>query len=597
LKKIRVGENFLVAASILDVVKHELVTPYGGTLVDLLVQGEEREELIQRAATLPSFQLSVRSTCDLELLATGAFSPLDRFMGKEDYESVVESMRLKNGMLFPIPVTLPISGSSEVTLGRELALRDAKNNLLAVMTVEEVWQRDVEWEAASVCGTTDVRHPLVAEMHIWGPSYVSGSLKVVNLPKRYDFTDLRMTPETVRTCLADMGHANVVAFQTRNPLHRVHEELTKRAADSSDAALLLHPVVGQTKPGDVDHYTRVRTYKAIYENYYDHRKSLLSLLPLAMRMAGPREALWHAIIRRNYGANHFIVGRDHASPGVDSQGRPFYGPYDAQELLARHSEELSVKMVPFNELVYLPEEDRYEEVDKVLPDTKTLSISGSTVRGEYLNRGKQLPGWFTRPEVASVLAKSYPSREQQGFCVWFTGLSGAGKSTITEALTDFLNEDGRQVTVLDGDVVRTHLSQGLGFSKEDRDRNILRIGYVASEIVRHGGAVICAAVSPYRAARNEVRNMVGAENFIMVYVDTPISVCEERDVKGLYAKARRGELKGFTGVDDPYETPLDPDLVLQTTSCAPEENAQQIMKKLFEMGLLTSKNGTSRNGS
>ena len=568
----------------------KLVTPYGGALVNLIVSDPERKELLEKAGSLSSIQLSERSICDLELLATGAFSPVNRFMGEQDYRSVLRNMRLSDGTLFPIPITLPLPQESSVTGGDEIALRNAKNDLLAVMKVEEVYEWDLEVEAKSVFGTIDARHPLVAEMHGWGKRYVSGPLSVLSLPKHFDFTDLRMTPEAVRQTLTRMGRENVVAFQTRNPLHRVHEELTKRAAESIGGALILHPVVGQTKPGDVDHYTRVRSYQAIYDNHYDLGRTLLSLLPLAMRMAGPREALWHAIIRRNYGANHFIVGRDHASPGLDSLGRPFYGPYDAQQLLAAHSDEIGVKMLPFNELVYLPEENRYEEADKISAGTKTLSISGSKVREEYLNGGKLLPDWFTRPEVAAVLARSYPPREQQGFCIWFTGLSGAGKSTISDALTEMLMEYGRQLTVLDGDVVRTHLSKGLGFSKEDRDTNILRIGYVAAEIVRHGGAVICAAVSPYRAARNEVRNMVGTENFILAYVNTPIEVCEQRDIKGLYAKARRGEVKGFTGVNDPYEAPIDPDLILETTNCAPEDNAAQIIAHLVERGFLKPSN-------
>lgn len=577
-----------MSTSILEAIEQERISPYGGALVDLLAKDDEREQLITRAGGLPTIQLSNRSVCDLELLATGAFSPVDRFMSEADYSSVLENMRLADGTLFPIPITLPVRHEDGIEVGKEIALRNDKNDLLAVMTVEEVYEWDMQREAEAVFGTTDARHPLVAEMHRWGNRYISGPMKVLNLPKRFDFTDLRMTPAKVRARLSQLGHADVVAFQTRNPLHRAHEELTKRAAASIDGALLVHPVVGQSKPGDVDHYTRVRSYKALYDNYYDRSNTILSLLPLAMRMAGPREALWHAIIRRNYGANHFVVGRDHASPGIDSQGRPFYGPYDAQKLYLEHEEELGVKMLPFQELVYLPGEDRYEEQDKIAPETETLSISGTRVRDEYLNGGKALPDWFTRPEVASILAQSYPPRFKQGFCIWFTGLSGAGKSTITEALTELLAASGRQVTVLDGDVVRTHLSKGLGFSKEDRDTNILRIGYVASEIVRHGGAVICAAVSPYRAARNEVRNIVGGENFMMVYVNTPIEVCEQRDIKGLYAKARRGEVKGFTGVDDPYESPIDPDLMVTTTDCSPEDNAQRIIEALTGKGFLPS---------
>ena len=382
------------------------------------------------------------------------------------------------------------------------------------------------------------------------------------------------------------GYSNVVAFQTRNPLHRVHEEMTKRATEDVDGVLLLHPVVGMTKPGDVDHYTRVRTYKALASAYYDPDRILLSLLPLAMRIAGPREAVWHALIRRNYGANHLIVGRDHAGPGLDSNGEPFYGPYDAQEMVAEFSDELGVKMVPFQMFVYLPEEERYEEASKVPEGVETASISGTEVREQYLNNGETLPEWFTRPEVADILSESYPPRFRQGVCVWFTGLSGAGKSTIASVLTVLLQQHGRHITMLDGDVVRTHLSKGLGFSKEDRDINIRRIGFVAAEIVRHGGIAICAAVSPYRATRNDVRNMVGADHYVEVFVDTPLEVCEERDAKGLYAKARRGEIKGFTGIDDPYESPNHPEIRLDTVSNSPEENAAIILRYMQGKGFI-----------
>jgi sulfate adenylyltransferase len=341
-----------------------------------------------------------------------------------------------------------------------------------------------------------------------------------------------------------------------------------------------------TKPGDVDHYTRVRIYRSLVEKYYDPKNTVLSLLPLAMRMAGPREALLHAIIRRNHGANHFIVGRDHAGPGKDSTGKPFYGPYDAQELMVKHVDEIGVKMVDFKELVYLPDKKVYVEVDKVPAGEKVANISGTQVRDDYLAKGKLLPEWFTRPETARILRQMYPPRHQQGFCIWFTGLSGAGKSATAEILTTLLLERGRQVTELDGDVIRTHLSKGLGFSKEDRDTNILRIGYVASEITRHNGVVICAAISPYNATRNEVRKMVSADRFVMVYMDTPIDVCESRDIKGLYAKARRGELKGFTGVDDPYEPPVDPEITLRTVGVTPEQNAHKIVSYLETNGFL-----------
>lgn len=563
-----------------------LISPYGGTLVDLMVPAGAADELKAYANRLPSLQLSERSVCDLELLAVGGFSPLDRFMGREDHQRVLDEMRLTSGHLFPIPVTLPVEPGPAIGLDQDVALRNAKNELLALMTIEEIYAWDRDEVAQKVFRTQDLRHPLVAEMHRWGPLNISGRLQVLQLPRHYDFQELRLTPAQTRARLAAFGRPNVVAFQTRNPLHRVHEELTKRAAEEVDGVLLLHPVVGMTKPGDVDHYTRVRTYRALAQRYYDPDRILLSLLPLAMRLAGPREALWHALIRRNYGANHLIIGRDHASPGVDSTGKPFYGPYDAQQLVQRFGHELGITAVPFRELVYLPEEDRYEEVSRLPANARTASISGTQVREEYLNNGKGLPTWFTRPEVAEILAETYPPRHRQGACIWFTGLSGAGKSTTAEVLTTLLLEHGRQVTVLDGDVVRTHLSKGLGFSKEDRDVNIRRIGFVAAEIVRHGGIVICAAVSPYRATRNDVRNMVGSERFVEVFVDTPLEVCEQRDVKGMYAKARRGEIKDFTGIDDPYEPPEHPEIVLDTTRHSPEENAYRILEFLIRGGFV-----------
>ena len=573
---------------------NRLIEPFGGRLINRVVGGAERSDLLKKAARLSSVQLSHRSACDLELLATGAFSPLATFMGRADYESVLGEMRLADGTLFPVPITLPVGPESDVKVGQDVALRDAKFELLAVMRVEEVFEWNLAAEARQVYQTTDTRHPLVAEMHSWGRRCVSGELRVLNLPKHHDFDDLRRSPVEVRALLLKTGRSNVVAFQTRNPIHRAHEELTKRAVENIDGALLVHPVVGQTNPGDVDSYTRVRSYKTVVANYFDERRTVLSLLPLAMRMAGPRECVWHAIIRRNFGANYFIVGRDHASPGLNSEGQPFYAPYEAQQLLGRLGPEIGVEMIPYRELFYLPEEERYEEEQRIPANAKRISLSGSAVRDEYLAKGNKLPNWFTRPEVAEVLAAAYPPRHKQGFCIWFTGLPCAGKSTIAEVLSELLAERGRQVTLLDGDVVRTHLSKGLGYSREDRDTNIQRIGFVASEIVRHRGAVICAAISPYQATRNRVRSMVGKDNFILVYVDTPLELCEQRDAKGLYAKARRGELKEFTGIGDPYEPPHSPDLTLTTATCSPEDNSRKVVRFLTERGFLLPASEKSR---
>jgi len=568
--------------------KSVIIPPYGGKLINLVTSGDEREKLRAEANRYPSLQISDRALHDLELLAIGGYSPLDRFMGKDDYQRVLTEMRLADGTLFPVPITLTISKEDLPTREEWIALRDTHNNLIATMRIEEVFTWDPVREARLVLGTVDPRHPLVSEMDLWGDLCISGELKIINMPVYFDFVNIRRSPEETRVLLEDMGNQNVVAFQTRNPMHRVHEELTKLAAEKIGGSLLIHPVVGMTKPGDVDHFTRVRIYKALQSKYYSEDSTVLSLLPLAMRMAGPREAVWHAIIRRNYGANHFIVGRDHAGPGNDSAGNPFYGPYEAQEMLKQYEDEIGVKMVPFQWMVYLPETEEYMTADNVPEGAKVNSISGTQVREDYLAKGKILPEWFTRIETAEILAEVHPPLHKQGLCLWFTGLSGCGKSTIASALIPMLMEHGRQATVLDGDVVRTNLSKGLGFSKEDRDTNILRIGFVAGEIARHNGTVVCAAISPYRNTRNEARKMAGTDRFVEIWVSTPLEVCEERDIKGLYAKARRGEIKGFTGIDDPYEEPLNAEVVLDTVATTPEENARTIIQYLTEQGIINS---------
>lgn len=561
-----------------------LIPPYGDQLVDLTTAADELEEALAFARELPSIQISDRAACDLELLATGSFSPLDRFMGSSDYRRVLEEMRLTDGHIFPVPVTLSVADNDAVRLDQEIALRDTKNELVGMMTIEECYEWDLAETAFKVFGSNDLRHPLVAEMHRWGRRNISGKLRVLRLPSHPDFRELRLTPAQTRQRLSQLGLENVVAFQTRNPLHRAHEEMTKRAAEAVNGVLLLHPVVGMTKPGDIDYFTRVRSYKVLADHYYNRDRILLALLPLAMRLAGPREALWHALIRRNYGANHIIIGRDHASPGNDSNDKPFYSPYAAQELVQEKEDELGVKVLPFGEFVYLPDEDRYEDIRMISDPSRAARISGTQARAWYRDGGHEIPEWFARREVTQIIAESYPPLHKQGFCVWFTGLSAAGKSTTAEILTVLLQELGRQVTLLDGDVVRNNLSRGLGFSKEDRDLNIRRIGFVAAEIVRHQGAVICAAVSPYRATRNEVRNLIGSDRFVEVFVDTPLEECERRDVKGMYLKARRGEIKNFTGIDDPYEAPLHAEVSLDTRNRTATENANMILEFLRERG-------------
>lgn len=550
----------------------ELIAPYGGKLVSLVAGGEEKSELARRAAELSSLQLTARTLCDLELLATGAFSPLDRFMGKADAERVAAEMRLAGGTLFPIPITLQADRVDGIA-GQEIALRTSKNNLVGWMKVEEVYEWSCPDEARQVFGT-DGPHPLVAEMRTWGRYRLSGPLRVLELPRHPDFPSLRRTPAEVRALLAAMGRTNVVAFQPRDPIYRAHEEMTRRAAQLVDGSLLIQPVVGMAQPGDIGYYTQVRTYQALLGNHYAPHRTLLNLLPLATRLAGPRETLWHAIVQRNFGASHFLVGHG-----------------QTRQLEGRHGAEIGVQAMPMGEMVYLADEDRYEVAAALPPNARTLSLSETEVREEYLSKGKPLPEWFIRKEIAAILANSYPPRDRQGFCIWFTGLPSSGKSTVAEALMVMLMEYGRQVTMLDGDVVRTHLSKGLTFSKEDRDTNILRVGYVASEIVRHNGAAICAAVSPYRHTRDQARAMVASHSlrgdaFIEVFVDTPAEECERRDVKGYYAQARDGKIKGFTGVDDPYEPPLDPEIRLSTIDTTAAQNAARIVEFLRIRGLI-----------
>jgi sulfate adenylyltransferase len=558
-----------------------------------MAEPQDLPELLEYANSLPGIQISKRSACDLQLLASGAFSPLDRFVGSNDYRHILGEMRLASGHVFPIPITLPVKPAAGLTLDREVTLRSERNEPLAILKIEEIYPWNREREAEEVFGTTDPRHPLVAEMQSWEPLYVSGSLRVLQSQRYFDFQDLRLTPSSVREKLQRLGRSNVVAFQTRSPLHRAHEEMTKRAIDATNGVLLLHPVVGLTKPGDIDHYTRVRTYKVMAERYYDPQRILLALIPLAMRLAGPKEALWHALIRRNYGANHLIVGRDHASPGHDSSGRPFYEPYAARDLVEQFSQEFGVKVIHFDEMVYWPAAGRYEAESSYSANEKPLVLSGTKLREEYLDLGRPLPEWFARPEVAQLLSETHPPRDRQGICIWFTGLSGAGKSTTAEILTELLLEHGRRATLLDGDIVRTQLSQGLGFSKEDRDTNIRRIGFVASEVVRHGGIAVCAAVSPYRATRDDVRSAMGTGRFLEVYVNTPLEICELRDAKGIYSRARNGEMKNVTGIDDPYEEPLNPEVLLDTVTHTAEENARAILHRLAALGFVIAEAAAS----
>ncbi len=568
-----------------------LIAPHGGTLVNLMVDEDRATALRNESRDFASWDLTPRQMNDIELLMNGSFSPLTGFLGKADYESVRDDMRLADGTLWPMPITLDVTEefAQGLTPGDKVALRDPEGVMLAVITVGDVWEPDRSEEAEKVFGTTSTEHPAVAYlMGVGNSHYIGGAVEGLQAPTHYDFKDLRTTPAELRAEFSAAGITDVVAFQTRNPMHRAHVELTMRAAAETGAHLLIHPVVGMTKPGDVDHYTRVRVYKALMGRYAEGSASV-SLLGLAMRMGGPREAVWHALIRKNHGVNHFIVGRDHAGPGSDSQGTPFYGPYDAQELVISLEEEMGVKLVPFKLMVFVPTADTYMPIDEVPEGTEFLSISGTELR-QKLADGSEIPGWFTYPEVVSELRKTSRARIDQGFTVFFTGLSGSGKSTIANALmVKLLELGGRSVTLLDGDIVRTNLSKGLGFSKEDRDTNITRIGYVASEITKAGGIAVCAPIAPYAGPRDANRTAIsGVGGYALVYVATPLEVCEQRDRKGLYAKARAGIIKEFTGISDPYEVPTDAEIVIQTTEMSPDEAASTIMNYLVDEGYLAA---------
>jgi sulfate adenylyltransferase len=558
---------------------------------DTLSFNEITEILKKESIKLSNVTLSERQLSDLELILNGGFHPLKSYLNQEDYNSVLENMRLSSGQLWPIPINLDLSNefiqNNNLKENTDISLRDKEGFIIAILTISEIWKIDKNREAKAVYGTTDEHHPGVYQLfNFTNDYYVSGNIKYSQSPHHYDFQLLRHTPQELKQEFHKMGWKNIVAFQTRNPMHRAHKEIAFRAAIENNANLLIHPVVGPTKPGDVNHFTRVRCYQKIL-TYFPEGTTSLSLLPLAMRMAGPREALWHAIIRKNYGCTHLIIGRDHAGPGNDKKGNPYYGAYDAQELLVKHEKEIGIKMVPFKMMVYVQEKDDYMEISSVPKEYKALNISGTDLR-EKLTLGHDIPSWFSYPEVVKELRKSYPPRNKQGFTIFFTGLSGSGKSTIANGVLVKLLEIGdRQATLLDGDIVRTHLSSELGFSKAHRDINVKRIGYVASEITKNGGIAICAPIAPFKNPRLENRKLIEQHGeYIQIYISTSLDECAKRDTKGLYAKAMSGELKGFTGVNDPYEVPENPELVIDTENMSPEESVQKVILYLEKEGLI-----------
>ncbi|MFP3999997.1 MAG: bifunctional sulfate adenylyltransferase/adenylylsulfate kinase, partial [Desulfobacterales bacterium] len=560
---------------------------HGGALVNLMVDEQRAELLKEITMNLPDVSLNERNMCDLEVLATGGFSPLDGFMVRADYESVLDRMRLQNGVLWPVPICLDVPAARAETLeaGQSAALRDPEGFLLGVMHIEDIWPADRKKEAEMIYGTTDTSHPGVDYLfNRSGEYYIGGRLEVISLPIHFDFKQMRLYPAEVRRAYEKLGWQRVVGFQTRNPIHRPQFEMTIKAMRLARANLLIMPVVGMTKPGDFDHFIRVRCCRHVAE-HYPPDSQVMTLLPLAMRMSGPRDALLDAIIARNYGCTHFIVGHDHASPGKDKNGSPFYPSERSRQVAAEYSEEIGVEIVSFEQMVYLPFEDEYKSRDQVPEGAETISLSGSDIR-ERIRQGRKIPEWATFPEVVGELQRAYPPPGRQGFTVFLTGLSGAGKSTIAKVLySKFLERGDRPVTLLDGDIVRRNLSSELSFSKEHRNINVLRIGFVAGEITKNRGVAICAPIAPYETTRREIRQNIEAYGgFIEIHVSTPIEECEKRDRKGMYAKARAGLISGFTGVDDPYEEPVNPELRIDTTNLTPAEAAQEILLFLSNKG-------------
>jgi len=547
------------------------------------------DELKQKAFKYKSWQLTERQICDVELLLNGAFAPLNGFMQERDYQSVIKNIRLADGTLWPMPITLDVSEAfaGGISEGEKITLRDHESFAIAVLTVSDIFMPDLEIEAREVYSTTDETHPAVNYLfHNSNPVYLGGSLEGVALPYHYDYPNLRHTPAQLKAIFQEMGWDKVVAFQTRNPLHRAHVEMTLQATQDENTKLLIHPVVGMTKPGDVDHYTRVRCYQHVL-NEYPRDTAMMSLLPLAMRMGGPREALWHAIIRKNYGCTHLIIGRNHAGPGGDKNGESFYGPYAAQDLVQKYKDEVGIEIVPFRFMVYLPGEDRYEVRKNVQADVEYKTISGTELR-KMLDEGRGIPEWFTYPEVTKELEASRPPLRERGLTLFFTGLSGSGKSTIANGLLVKLLEEGsRPVTLLDGDIVRTHLSSELGFSKEHRSLNVQRIGFVASEITKNGGIAICAPIAPYRADRRVNRELISKfGGYVEIHVNTSLEKCEERDAKGLYKLAREGVIKEFTGISDPYEAPENAEITIGSGDTPPEILVDELFEKIKEIGYL-----------
>ncbi len=556
----------------------------------LVVHFRRVEILRQEALDCFTLDLNNRQLCDLELLLNRGLFPLGGFMDQETYESVVESMRLPDGTIWPITVCLDLDEkiAGNLTPGTRVALNDGEGFLLALLTVTSVWQPDKRKEALGIYGTDDPKmHPEVENLYSQrGSWYVGGTLEGVSLPIHYDFQELRLSPsETVRRFTMN-GWRRVLGFHTDEYLHCAHREMVVTAAREAGAAIFLHPVADLSHPGNLDHYTQVRCYQA-FTGKFPHNMITLGLTPYATRKAGPKEALFQAIIRKNYGCSHFMVSEDHADPYLGSNnGKRFYPLGAAQELVAEYADDTGIDMVPQRQMGYLEDKKQYVILDK-MGNGDAATISSQELH-RRLTHDIDIPIWFSYPEIVDELRCAFPPRSKQGFTIFMTGFSGSGKSTIAKVLlVKFMEMCDRPVTLLDGDIVRKNLSSELTFSKEHRNLNITRIGFVASEITKNGGIALCAPIAPYEESRTANRELISQYGgYIEVFVATPLEVCEQRDRKGLYAKARSGKVKGVTGITDPYHPPSKPELTIDTSEITPMEAVQEILLYLEEQGYI-----------
>ena len=557
----------------------------------LLVHFRRHETLKKEALSLPSIDLNLRQMCDLELLLNRAFYPLDGYLDEKNFLSVLNDMRLADGSIWPMPICLdvPEKIASSLQPGAKLTLNDEEGFQLALLTISDIWQPDKAKEAQAVFGTSDAQaHPGVKNLYENTEQYyLGGTLEGLSLPIHYDFKEIRLSPAETHRRFSLNGWRHVMGFHTDAYLHCAHKEMILKAARDVGASIFLQPVAGLDHPGNLDHYTHVRCYQEIIKQFPKNMISL-GLLPLASRRAGPREALWQAIIKRNYGCSHFLVAQDHSDPFANQLDRKnFYADGEAQKLVKEHEDETGIKMVAEQKMVYVEDQAQYLPLKEVQDNMEVKNISSSELQ-RRLENGLEIPAWFSYPEVVAELRRAFPPRSKQGFTIFITGFSGSGKSTLAKVLmVKFLEMRDRPVTLLDGDIVRRNLSSELTFSKEHRNLNITRIGFVASEITKNGGIALCAPIAPYEASRQANRTLISkCGGYIEVYMATPLEVCEQRDRKGLYAKARAGKIPTFTGVSDPYTPPSNPEITIDTSELTPAEAAQEVLLYLEEQGYL-----------